>query len=69
MAENKAGFTEALGTILAAFSREDIAGMTYVKDEDGFEAVIIRFTDGHERTVNVTADSCIAIMADVYKAL
>ena len=51
------------------YSREDIAGMNYEKDSDGFEAVTIRFTNGYEKTANVTGDSCIAIMADVYKAM
>jgi hypothetical protein len=43
--------------------------MSYDKDNDGFEAVTIDFGKGHSRTVNVTGDSCIAIMHDVYRAL
>lgn len=69
MIENKAGFVRELGELLAKYSREDIAGMNYEKDSDGFEAVTIRFTNGYEKTANVTGDSCIAIMSDVYKAL
>lgn len=69
MNENKQAFVEALGTILATFSREEIVRMDYDKDSDGFEAVTIRYGNGYSRTVNVTGDSCIAIMHDVYRAL
>ena len=69
MNENKQAFVEALGTILATFSREEIVRMSYDKDSDGFEAVTIDFGRGRSRTVNVTGDSCIAIMHDVYRAL
>lgn len=69
MKENKQAFVEALGTILAAFSREEIVRMDYDKDSDGFEAVTVRFGNGYEKTVNVSCYSCIAIMHDVYKAL
>lgn len=69
MNENKQAFVEALGTILAAFSREEIVSMDYDKDSDGFEAVTIDYGKGRSRTVNVTGDSCIAIMHDVYRAL
>ncbi len=69
MNENKADFTAELGALLAKYSREDIAALTYHMDDDGFEAVTIRFGNGYEKTVNVTCDSVIAIMQDVYKAL
>lgn len=69
MNENKAAFTAELGALLAKYSCKDIAGLTYEKDDDGFEAVTIRFGNGYEKTVNVTCDSVIAIMQDVYKAL
>lgn len=67
--ENKADFTAELGALLAKYSREDIAALTYDKDSDGFEAVTIRYGNGYSRTVNVTGDSVIAILSDVYKAL
>ena len=67
MEENKAGFVRELGELLAKYSREDIAGMNYDKDSDGFEAVTIRY--GYEKTANVTGDSVIGILSDVYKAL
>lgn len=69
MNENKQAFVEGLGVILATFSREEIVRMSYDKDSDGFEAVTIDFGKGQSRTVNVTGDSCIAIMHDVYRAL
>lgn len=69
MLEDKAGFVRELGALLAKYSREDIAALTYHMDEDGFEAVTIRFGNGYEKTVNVTCDSVIKIMQDVCKAL
>ena len=69
MNENKADFTAELGALLAKYSREDIAALTYHMDDDGFEAVTIRFESGYEKTVNVTGDRVIAIMVDVYRAL
>lgn len=69
MNENKQAFVEGLGVILATFSREEIVRMSYDKDSDGFEAVTIDFGKGQSRTVNVTGDSVIGILSDVYKAL
>ena len=69
MDENKEGFVRELGELLAKYSREDIAGMSYEKDEDGFEAVTIRYKNGYEKSRNVTGDSVIGILLDVYKAL
>ena len=69
MNENKQAFVEALGTILANFSREEIVRMSYDKDRDGFEAVTMDFGKGRSRTIDVSCDSCIAIMHDVYRAL
>lgn len=65
----KADFVAALGAALRDHSREEIFGLTYDKDSDGFEAVTILYTNGCTRTVNVTGDSCVAIMKDVAKAL
>ena len=69
MSENKRDFVRELGELLRRYSREGIAGLTYDKDSDGFEAVTIRFGNDYEKTVNVTGDSVIAILSDVYKAL
>lgn len=69
MGENKEAFVQELGELLAKYSRENIAGMNYEKDSDGFEAVTIRYTNGYEKTANVTGDSVIGILSDIYKAL
>lgn len=68
MKENKAMFVKALGAALA-YSRESIADLDYIEDSNGFEGVTIIFANGDERTIDVTGDSCIAIMHDVYRAL
>ncbi len=70
MSENKAAFVEALGEALAKYSEcSDVQRLTYRKNPDGFEAVTIYWFSGGEHTVNVTCDSCAAIMHDIYKAL
>ena len=70
MKENKAAFVEALGEALAKYSElSDVQRLVYHKDGDGFESVTIYWSHGGERTINVTCDSCAAIMHDVYKAL
>lgn len=68
MSENKSAFVKALGAALA-YSRAGVIDLDYDKDPDGFEAVTVLFADGGERTVNVTGDSCLAIMSDIYKAV
>lgn len=65
----KADFVAALGAALRDHSREEVTGIDYDVDSDGFEAVTILFTNGNLKTVNVTADSCVGIMMDVAKAL
>lgn len=67
--DHKADFVTALGKNLRENSREEIFGLDYDEDPDGFEAVTILYTNGSTRSVNVTGDSCIAIMLDVAKAL
>lgn len=70
MKEDKAAFVGALGEALAKYSElSDVQRLTYHKDGDGFESVTIYWFGGGERTINVTCDSCAAIMHDVYKAL
>ena len=67
MSENKAAFVKALGAALA-YSRTGVIDLDYIKDPDGFESVTIIF-ENDSKTINVTCDSCLAIMHDVYKAL
>ena len=67
--EMKPEFVSGLGMLLRLYSRVPVRGLTYDKDADSFEAVTIEFEDGSSRTVNVTADSVLAIMHDLYRAL
>lgn len=69
--ENKAGFVQELGELLAAHTadRTGVKSLEYSVDPDGFEAVTIVFDNGYARTTNVTGDSCIAIMRRVAKLL
>lgn len=69
MNENKADFVRELGELLRRYSREDVESLTYDMDNDGFEAVTIRYDNGYEKSRNVTGDSVIGILSDVYKAL
>ena len=65
--ENKSMFVEKLGDLLVMYSRERIINMKYIKD-NYHEWVIIEYVDNTIR-VDVTGDSCIAIMHDIYKAM
>lgn len=67
--ENKAQFVAELGDLLSLHSRAGVRWLKYYKDSDGFEAVDILFESGAVKTINVTADSCIAIMKDIAKAI
>ena len=66
MEENKEAFVQELGELLRKYSREDVAGLDY---DPRNETVYITYGNGYVKPVNVACDSCIAIMADVYKAL
>lgn len=68
--ENKEQFISTLETALIMYSRERITGMKYRKDKpSGMEFVDISFVGGAVKHVNVSCDSCIAMMKDIYKAL
>ena len=67
--DHKADFVAALGKNLRENSREEIFGLVYDGEMEGLETVVILFTNGNTKTVNVTGDSCIAIMKDVAKAI
>ncbi len=67
--ENKAQFVAELGDLLSLHSRAGVRWLKYYKDGDGFEAVTIIYTNGNTKTINVTADSCTAIMMDVARAI
>ena len=67
--ENKERITHQLMLcILATRAGEDISDMSYFKGS-GDEWVSITFKDGSWLPVNVTADSGIALIKDVSKAL
>lgn len=66
--ENKKKFVEKLGVILMMYSREKVKELKYIK-ENSREFVEITYTNGSSKYVNITSDSCIAIMSDIYKAM
>lgn len=69
MQENKQAFVRELGELLKKYSREAVRELVYFEDSDRFEAVEIIYEDGHRRTVNVTADSVVAVMKDIARAM
>ena len=66
--ENKKKFIEGLGMLLIMYSREKVRRLEYI-EKDSEEFVCITYTNGYEKYVNISGDSCIAIMNDVYKAM
>lgn len=71
MEEDKATFIDALSYALRNYTRLGIASMEYVPPSyyGGTELVRIGFKHGTTINVNVTADSCLAMMKDICKAL
>lgn len=69
MQENKQAFVSELGELLKKYSREAVRELVYFEDSNRFEAVEIIYEDGHSRTVNVTADSVVAVMKDIARAM
>lgn len=69
MNENKRAFVSALETALVLYSREKIAKMEYTVTESGMELVKIQLAGGNTIMQDVTGDSCIAIMHDIWRAL
>lgn len=67
--DHKADFVTVLGKNLRENSREEIFGLVYDGEMEGFETVVILFTNGNTKAVDVTGDSCLGIMMDVAKAL
>ncbi|MDE5854051.1 MAG: hypothetical protein K2H19_03210 [Ruminococcus sp.] len=66
--KNKKKFIEKLGEILMMYSREKVTELKYIK-EDSREYAEITYTNGSSKYVNITGDSCIAIMKDISRAL
>ena len=69
MNENKRAFVSALETALILYSREKIAKLEYAVTESGMELVKIQLAGGNSIMQDVTGDSCIAIMHDIWRAL
>ena len=70
MAEDKKQFVEMLGELLRDHTRERVESLVYVElTNSNREIVTIVFANGSMKHVDVTADSCLAIMHDIYKAL
>ena len=66
--ENKKKFVEKLGVILMMYSMEKVKELKYIK-ENSREFVEITYTNGSSKYVNITGNSCIAIMRDIHSAL
>ena len=68
--ENKSKFVESLAeTLKLTRAGSNIREMHYERFDTGTEFVIINFTDQATRTVDVTANSEIAIMQDIIKKI
>ena len=67
--QDKAKFVQMLGEALhECATRTEVLKAKYV--QRGYEEfVVITFTNENQKVICVTADSCLAIMNDVYKAL
>lgn len=66
--EDKKLFVSNLGWLLSQ-TRNQVKACEYYQFEDGDEIVNIFFTNGYTKTVNVSADSYVAIVKDVAKEL
>ena len=67
--QDKAKFIQAIGEALHEYAtRTEVVKAEYVRD--GYEEyAVITFTGDSQKHVCITADSCLAIMNDIYKAL
>lgn len=70
MEENKKLFVEKLGSLIKRQTRagQTIKEIRYESSQIA-ERVVIVFYDGFNKAINITGDSCLAIMADIVKAL
>lgn len=66
--EKKREFIEALGDILREYSRENVDYIDYVMNDCG-EYAVITFKNGYRKQVNITGDSCAAVLHDIYRVL
>jgi uncharacterized protein (DUF1786 family) len=66
--ENKRKFVASMSDALVLYSRQTVVELAYM-ERDQMELVMIRYTNGYVKYIDVTGDSCIAIMHDVWRAL
>ncbi len=67
--ENKAKFVQAIGQALHEYAtRTEVVKAEYVQNRCE-EFAVITFADESQKHICITADSCLAIMNDIYKAL
>ena len=66
--EKKREFIEALGDILRKYSRENVNYISYAA-VNGQEYAQVIYMNGHRKQVNITGDSCAAILHDIYRVL
>ena len=69
MNENKRQFLSSIESALILYSRIPITEIKYVVTENGYEFAEIHFVNAHVTRVNITGDSCIAILHDLWRAL
>lgn len=65
----KAIFTETLLPILKAIDSSIVAAEYHSSDEREWEAVVIEYSNGHQKHANVTGDSLKALAIDVLETL
>jgi hypothetical protein len=66
--ENKRKFVASMSDALVLYSRQTVVELSYM-ERDQMELVMIRYTNGYVKYIDVTGDSCIAIMHDIWRAL
>lgn len=67
--EDKARFCLKLGELIGRYTRNiEVEEIRYEQDEHN-EYAVIHFVNGYRKRVCITADSCLGIMQDVYRAL
>jgi hypothetical protein len=66
--ENKRKFVASMSDALVLYSRQTVVELAYM-ERDMMELVMIRYTNGYVKYIDVTGDSCIAIMHDIWRAL
>ena len=67
--QNKEKFVQMIGEALhECATRTEVIKAEYVRD--GYEEfAVVTFADESQKNICITADSCLAIMGDIYKAL